>query len=151
MSISPGFCLKMVSFAIIYVALKVKGEKKKMEIKKIDCDFSVCKVEDYSQVNLDANYCFIGQTDEEKSLVCCTEHVPGNATEQNHGWKAFRIQGVLDFSLIGILSKISTLLADNRIGIFAISTYNTDYILVKEENFDKALQVLAEAGYQIVS
>ena len=66
------------------------------------------------------------------------------------GWKAFRIQGVLDFSLIGILSKISAVLADNKIGIFAISTYNTDYILVKAENYSKALEVLADEGYQIV-
>ena len=50
------------------------------------------------------------------------------------GWKMMRIQGVLDFSLIGILSKISAVLADNKIGIFAVSTFNTDYILVKEEN-----------------
>ena len=56
---------------------------------------------------------------------------------------------MLDFSLIGILSKISGILADNKIGIFAVSTYNTDYILVKKENFDRAMQVLAEAGYEV--
>ena len=56
----------------------------------------------------------------------------------------------MDFSLIGILSRISTLLADNKIGIFAISTYNTDYILVKQENYDKALDILLKAGYKIV-
>lgn len=56
---------------------------------------------------------------------------------------------MLDFSLIGILSGISTILADNKIGIFAVSTYNTDYILVKEENFIKALEVLAKEGYEI--
>ena len=75
--------------------------------------------------------------------------VPGNTTERDDGWRAFRIVGILDFSLIGILSKISAVLADNGVGIFAISTYNTDYILTKEENFDKALKVLAEAGYEI--
>ena len=61
-----------------------------------------------------------------------------------------RIEGVLDFSLIGILSKISAILAENRIGIFAVSTYNTDYILVKEENFEKALSVLEDCGYRII-
>lgn len=65
------------------------------------------------------------------------------------GWKAFRIQGVLDFSLIGILSKISGILADNKIGIFAVSTYNTDYVLTKEENFEKAIEVLENKGYDI--
>lgn len=121
-----------------------------MEIKKLAVDLSVCKVEDYSQVDLSQEYCFIGKTDEEKSLVCLTENIPQNALAHDDGWKAFRIQGVLDFSLIGILSKISAVLADNKIGIFAISTYNTDYILVKAENYSKALEVLADEGYQIV-
>ena len=70
-------------------------------------------------------------------------------TARDDGWKAFRIQGVLDFSLIGILSKITTLLAENGVGIFAVSTYNTDYILVKAAQFEKALTVLAHAGYEI--
>ena len=76
--------------------------------------------------------------------------MPARTVERDDGWKGFRIQGVLDFSLIGILSKISGILADNKIGIFAVSTYNTDYVLVKEENFDKAMQVLSDAGYEII-
>lgn len=121
-----------------------------MEIKRIEYDFSVCKVADYSCVNLDAEYCFAGKTDEEKSLVCITEDVPSNVIERDDGWKAFRIQGVLDFSLIGILSKISGILAENSIGIFAISTFNTDYVLTKKENYKKALDILKDAGYKII-
>lgn len=68
----------------------------------------------------------------------------------NDGWKAFRIQGVLDFSLIGILAKIATVLADNGISIFAVSTYNTDYVLIKKENYQKALDILQTTGYKIV-
>ena len=70
--------------------------------------------------------------------------------EHEDGWKAFRIQGILDFSLIGILSKLSTLLAENCIGVFAISTFNTDYILTKKDNYEKAINVLSSAGYKIV-
>lgn len=121
-----------------------------MEIQILDHPFSVCKVTDYSRVNLESEYCFTGKTDEENSLVCITSDVPANSTERDDGWKAFRIQGILDFSLIGILSNISALLAKNEIGIFAISTYNTDYILTKEENFDKAIAVLVKAGYRVV-
>lgn len=121
-----------------------------MELKKIDYDFSVCKVEDYSHVNLDAEYTFVGKTDEEKSLVCITRDLPPNVTEREDGWRAFRIQGVLDFSLIGILSNISEILAKNEIGILAMSTYNTDYVLTKKENYEKALDVLKDAGYKIV-
>ena len=121
-----------------------------MEIKKIDHNFSVCQVEDYSLVNLNSEYSFIGKTDEEKSLVCITDEVPANVIQRDDGWKAFRIQGVLDFSLIGILSKIAAALADNGISIFAVSTYNTDYVLMKRENYQKALDVLKALGYMII-
>lgn len=121
-----------------------------MEIKKIYQDFSVCQVKDYSLTNLDSEYSFIGKTDEEKSLVCITSEVPENIIQREDGWKAFRIQGVLDFSLIGILAKIATVLADNGISIFAVSTYNTDYVLIKKENYPKALEVLRSTGYNIV-
>ncbi len=66
------------------------------------------------------------------------------------GWRALRVKGVLDFSLTGILAKISGILANAKIGIFAVSTYNTDYILMKKENFEKALNVLSDAGYDIL-
>lgn len=121
-----------------------------MEIKKINYDFSICKVENYSFIDLSEEFCFIGKTDEENSLVCPINKVPSNVVERDDGWKAFRIQGILDFSLIGILSKITGLLAENKIGIFAISTFNTDYILTKKENYQKAIEILSEAGYIIV-
>lgn len=121
-----------------------------MEIKTIDRDFSVCKVSDYSGIELDNEFVFTAHTDEEKSLVCPTQNVPANTIAREDGWRAFRIQGVLDFSLIGIISEISALLADNRIGIFVISTYNTDYIFVKKEAMTRAVSVLAENGYEIV-
>ena len=97
-----------------------------------------------------ADFYFVGKTDEEVSLVCRTEDTPAMTVERDDGWRGFRIQGVLDFSLIGILSKLSGILAEHEIGIFAISTYNTDYILVKEKNFARALSVLAAEGYRVV-
>lgn len=120
-----------------------------MEIKRIHQEFSVCQVEDYSLVNLDSEYSFIGKTDEEKSLVCITSEVPQNVIQRDDGWKAFRIQGVLDFSLIGILAKIAAVLADNGISIFAVSTYNTDYVLIKKENYEKGLEILRASGYEV--
>lgn len=121
-----------------------------MEIKKINQDFSVCKVVDYSFVNLNAEYSFIGKTDEENSLVCITSDVPSNVILRDDGWKGFRIQGILDFSLVGILSKIAEILSENNIPIFAISTYNTDYIFIKRGNYQKALDILERSGYEIV-
>ena len=121
-----------------------------MELKRFEYDLTICKVESKDNINFEIDFYFIGKTDEELSLVCKTEDVPDKTIKRDDGWKCFRIQGVLDFSLIGILSKISGILADNGIGIFAVSTFNTDYILVKKENFEKALKKLSDAGYNIV-
>ena len=118
-------------------------------IEPLNVNLSVCKVEDYSQVDICQPFCFTGSTDEEFSLVCPTDMVPANTTERDDGWRAFRIVGVLDFSLVGILAGISEILAENKIGLFAVSTYNTDYILTKAENFERALEVLKSAGYTI--
>lgn len=122
-----------------------------MQIQIINENFSVCQVMDLSQVKLDAKYCFLGKTDAERSLVCLTEDVPENVIQREDGWRAFRICGTLDFSLVGILAKIAGLLAENGISIFAVSTYDTDYVLTKEENHDRAMEVLQKAGYAIVS
>lgn len=104
---------------------------------------------DYSGVDLDTEFCFIGRTDEERSLVCPTDVVPADTVARDDGWRAMRIRGELDFSLIGILSRISALLADAGIGIFAISTYNTDYVLTHAADFERALDVLRDAGYKV--
>ena len=111
---------------------------------------SVCKVIDYSGIDIDQQFVFSGRTDQEKSLVCPTSLVPDNTLARDDGWRAFRICGELDFSLIGILAKISKILADNAIGIFAISTYNTDYVLVKDKDYRKAIKALDRAGYRVL-
>ena len=121
-----------------------------MELKRINYKLTVCKVSEVTSINKDSDFYFIGKTDEELSLVCKTEDTPRNTIERDDGWRSFRIQGVLDFSLIGILSRLSSVLAEHKIGIFAVSTFNTDYILVKEENFERALEVLATEGYTVV-
>ena len=120
-----------------------------MELKKLEHMLTVCKVETLADIDMSREFFFIGKTGEELSLVCKTEDTPARTVEREDGWRGFRIEGMLDFSLVGILSRLSGILAENRIGIFAVSTYNTDYILVKEENCGRASQVLAAAGYEI--
>lgn len=121
-----------------------------MEIKKIEYDLTVCKLKSEKAIDSAKEFYFVGKTDEEISLVCLTEDTPTDTVEREDGWRAFRIQGVLDFSLIGILAKISAILAENEIGIFVVSTFNTDYILVKKENFDRALALLELNGYTVI-
>lgn len=121
-----------------------------MELKKLDYDLTVCKVASVAGLNLDREFFFLGRTDEEISLVCLTKDTPERTIEREDGWKGFRVQGALDFSYIGILSKLSSILAENKISIFAVSTYNTDYILVKKQHFGKAMEVLAAEGYDVI-
>ena len=110
---------------------------------------AICKLTSVDDIDLTSDFCFVGKTDEEISLVCKTEDAPSDTVEREDGWKGFRIQGILDFSMIGILSRLSGILADHKTGIFVVSTYNTDYVLVKRENFENAMEALLSAGYVI--
>ena len=120
-----------------------------MKLKKIQQDFSICMIANESELDLTKQFCFVGKTDEEFSLVCAAEDVPEHTLRREDGWKAFRIEGELDFSLIGILAGISALLAEQKIGIFVVSTYRTDYVQVKKEQYQQALETLAGAGYEV--
>ena len=120
-----------------------------MTIQVLNELFSVCKLKDYAQADLTQPFVFSGSTDEECSLVCPTRLVPDGALARSDGWRAFRIAGILDFSLTGILARIATILAEGGIGIFAVSTFNTDYILTRAGDFEKALDLLSEHGYEI--
>ncbi len=129
---------------------KMTPKHKGLKLEVLAGDFTVCKVTDYGGVNLTDKYCFIGKTGEENSLVCETSRVPANTTEREDGWRALRIAGKLDFALVGILAELSAVLARKNIGIFAVSTYNTDYIFLKKARLDEAVSALEAAGYPVV-
>lgn len=120
-----------------------------MEIKVIEGAFSVCKLSNIGQARMEDDLYFLGRTDEEISLVCRTESIPGDTVSREDGWRVFRIQGELDFSLIGILAGISSILAEHKIGIFVVSTYNTDYVMTKADDFERALELLERHGYSV--
>lgn len=120
-----------------------------MKIKIFDGDITVCKIKSTEGLDLEKGFYFLAKTDEELSLVCITVDAPGDTTDREDGWRALRIEGVLDFSLVGILARITGVLAECGIGLFAVSTFNTDYILVKKENLEKARAALKAAGYEI--
>lgn len=122
---------------------------KEIKLQVLDGDFSICQVEELSQADFSGAFCFVAKTDEEISLVCPEERVPKNATACDAGWRALRVAGTLDFSLIGILAKLTRTLADSGIGLFAVSTYNTDYILVRQERLAVAVRALRSAGYLV--
>jgi len=92
-------------------------------------------------------YCVV-RTDEELSIVCDSS-IELVGSERNGGWSCLKVLGPLDFSLSGVLSGISSVMASSSISIFAISTFDTDYILVKFEELENAVRALREAGYEV--
>lgn len=121
-----------------------------LTIEKLTPVFTVCQVPDFSEIDPDGTFCFTARTDEEISLVCPTEAVPRNTVRRDDGWRGFRVQGVLDFSLIGILARIADTLAAAEISLFAVSTYNTDYFWVRRDRFEAAAAALSKAGFSII-
>lgn len=120
-----------------------------MILERIQGDLSLCKIKNLEDVDMEDDLWFLAKTDRELSLVCSTKCVPGNVTDREDGWRALRIQGTLEFDLVGILARIASLLAAEAISIFAVSTYDTDYVLTKKENFNRAVTVLEKNGYSI--
>jgi hypothetical protein len=84
----------------------------------------------------------VTRTDEECSVVCDEEQLP-DEIEAERNWLALKVKGPLDFSLTGILSSLLDPLAGAGISVFALSTYNTDYLLIKADRYGEALSVLA--------
>lgn len=91
----------------------------------------------------------VTHTHEEISLVCLEDSVPANAQKVELGWSCLRIAGELDFALTGIMARLALPLAEAKISLFAISTFDTDYILIKTEVLERALDVLCTAGFVI--
>ena len=119
-----------------------------MMLQLIDPVFCVCKVADFSQVDWTAEFIFIAKTDDECSLVCPDTVIPPNQTAIEPDWRAIKIVGTLDFSLVGIIAKLSAILAAHQISLFVVSTFNTDYVLVKQTKLAQTLEVLEAEGYQ---
>ncbi|MGG5317003.1 ACT domain-containing protein [Enterococcus sp. AZ072] len=120
-----------------------------MELVVMTEELSVFQVSNLNQIDLSIRPLFIGATDEENSVVAPTKMVPEETIQREDDWRGFKIEGVLDFALVGILAKITGILAEEKISVFALSTYNTDYVLIKRNDFDAALKVLATNGYKI--
>ena len=120
-----------------------------MKLQLLEQTFTVCQLDSLADADLSAPFTFLSRTDEEISLVCPIDHCPANAKNRQDGWKCLRVVGVLDFSLVGILARVADCLAKAQVPLFAVSTYNTDYILFREEYTPAALGALKAAGYGI--
>ncbi|MEH7379960.1 ACT domain-containing protein [Bacillus sp. JJ1533] len=123
-----------------------------MKLKILDSNFAVVKFPPTETIPLwalNSDLFSITRTDEELSIVCPSECLPMNEAfkDVENDWKCIKVEGVLDFSLTGILSSLANPLAENNISIFAISTFNTDYLLVKSHSIENAVVVLENEGH----
>lgn len=116
--------------------------------------YSVCKLKELPRSDLlkdtaERGLVFLGVTQEEISLVVPEPFVPEDFSVREDGWRAFRVAGNLDFSLIGILAKLTELLAKAGVSVFAVSTYDTDYLLVKETHLEKTCAAFLKDGHEV--
>ncbi|WP_170275536.1 ACT domain-containing protein [Lactococcus lactis] len=121
-----------------------------MKILLLRDNLSIFQVYSVEDLDLSIKPLHIGLTNDEISVIAPTNTVPSITINRNDGWKMFKVEGVLDFSSVGIVSSISSVLAKAKLSIFSVSTYNTDYILVKNNNLDKAIKALNGAGLEVI-
>jgi hypothetical protein len=113
--------------------------------------FSICRLGKDAPIPdwaLSSGFFSITRTDEELSVVCPQARVP-EGVKRDPGWRCLKVEGPLDLSATGVLASLANPLAEEGISIFAVSTYGTDYLLVKEGTLEKAVTVLSENGHQI--
>lgn len=123
-----------------------------LTMKLLEEKYGVCQLEAYDEIPEWASkgeFYSITKTRDELSIVSCQDNIPDGVKCQGD-WRILKVQGPLDFSLIGILASISAVLAKQKISIFVISTYDTDYILIKEKDIKKSIDSLLAEGYNIV-
>ncbi len=90
----------------------------------------------------------VSKTFEELSIICEASLIP-DGIQVELGWMVMKVEGPLDFALIGILAALSGTLADRGVSIFAVSTFDTDYLLVKEKDYKNAVEALRDAGHLV--
>ncbi len=117
-----------------------------MTLEVLGDTYAVCKLENTEHIDFNGEMTALTVTAHEISLVCAAHKVPKGCVAE-FGWRAIRVVGTLDFSLVGILAKISGVLANAGISIFVVSTYDTDYILTKENALPDAVAALKAEGY----
>jgi hypothetical protein len=108
--------------------------------------FAVCRLA--ADAGVPAAFFSVTRTPDELSVVCAEDSAPEGAPCEN-GWRILQVAGPLDFSLTGVLAAIATPLANAGVSIFAISTFDTDYVMVKEANFAESVEALRAAGHRV--
>lgn len=123
-----------------------------LTMKLLNEKYGVCRLdtlENLPEWAFKSDFYSITKTRDELSIVCLEENIPSHINCEKN-WRILKVEGPLDFSLIGILSSISSILAKEKISIFVISTFDTDYILIKEKDLSQAIRSLEGEDYTIL-
>ena len=123
----------------------------KPALKVLDNEFSIYRFQPDAPVPpyvIESSFYCVSKTEEELTIVCDSS-IELDGGVKNADWSCFKILGPIDLSVIGVLAGVSAVLASAQISIFALSTYDTDYILVKSAHLERAKTVLGEAGYDV--
>lgn len=118
----------------------------KLSLSILEEIFAVCRLNAHDKIPdwiIKEHFYSITKTADELSIVCFEKDVPDHVKSEKD-WRAIKINGVLDFSQTGILASLAVPLAEAKIGIFVLSTFNTDYILVKNNKLEKAVEILSK-------
>lgn len=138
---------KMQAWLEDYHARQAAPAKKPLELDALDGTFSLCRLDKLPPALLDEPFIFCAKTDKETSALCPAALAPKDALECEADWRGFRVEGTLEFSLVGIIATITDILAAAHIPVFVVSTFQTDYVFTKADLFQKALLELSGAGY----
>ncbi|MEM7033436.1 MAG: ACT domain-containing protein [Chloroflexota bacterium] len=121
----------------------------KLTLSVLPENLTICKLDSRHNIPdwaMNSNFYAITRTTDELSIVCDQAYVPADIQHES-GWRAFKVEGPLDFALTGILANLATLLADVSVALFAISTFDTDYVLVKAEKISIAIAAFESGGH----
>ncbi|TMD01351.1 MAG: ACT domain-containing protein [Chloroflexi bacterium] len=124
---------------------------KKLSLSLLPHTYAVCQFHPDKHIPywaLLGDFVSLTRTNEELSIACQEDNVPDDI-EAERGWRCLQVQGAFDFSAAGVHASLAIPLAEADISVLAIATYATDYLLIKEKNVERALQVLERAGHYI--
>ena len=126
-------------------------QPRRLKLKVLEPPFAVCRLDradDVVEKDLGGPFSSLSVTEDEVSLVCVESAAPASARVEP-GWRCMKVEGPLSFSEVGILASLTTTLAEAGVSLFAISTWDTDYLMVKQGSLATAIDVLVDAGHEI--
>jgi hypothetical protein len=137
--------LFLLTAALVSISFLSVAQKRILTLSLMPDSYAICRLAPDTKVPdwaYQGSFYSISKTSDELSIVVDQRFAPAGI-KKSENWKGFKVEGPLDFSLTGILAALSKTLADNKIPLYSISTFDTDYILVESKYYEKAKRVLA--------